>query len=82
MEAVKVMGTIDERGQLMLDQPLELVENSRVEVIILVQDGLPISSEEDTPKEEILADLRQAWQEAMTGQAIPVAQLWENFDDE
>jgi hypothetical protein len=26
MEAVKVMGTIDERGQLTLDQPLELVE--------------------------------------------------------
>lgn len=82
MEAVKVMGTIDERGQLMLDQPLELVENSRVEVIILVQESSPISAEEDTPKEEVLADLRQAWREAMTGQAIPVAQLWESFDDE
>ena len=82
MEAVKVMGTIDERGQLTLDQPLELVENSRVEVIILVQDALSISPEEDTPKEEVLADLRQAWREAMTGQAIPVAQLWEDFDDE
>ncbi len=82
MEAVKVMGTIDERGHLTLDQPLELVENSRVEVIILVQDALPISAEEDTPKEEVLADLRQAWREALTGQAIPVAQLWEAFDDE
>ena len=39
MEAVKVMGTIDEWGQLTLDQPLELVENSRVEVIILVQNA-------------------------------------------
>ncbi len=76
MEAVKVMGTIDERGQLTLDQPLELVENSRVEVIILVQEASPISAEEDPPKEEVLADLRQAWREAMTGQAIPVAQLW------
>ncbi len=45
MEAVKVMGTIDERGQLTLDQPLELVENSRVEVIILVQDAFPRSNE-------------------------------------
>jgi hypothetical protein len=45
MEAVKVMGTIDERGQLMLDQPLELVENSRVEIIILVQDAFPRMSE-------------------------------------
>jgi hypothetical protein len=82
MEAAKVMGTIDERGQLTLDQSLELGENSRVEVIILVQDALPRSSEEDTPKEEVLADLRQAGREVMTGQAIPVAQLWEDFDDE
>lgn len=61
---------------------LARVENSQFEVIILVQDALAISSEEDTPKEEILADLRQAWREAMTGQAIPVAQLWEDFDNE
>jgi len=27
---------------------------------------------EDTPDEKILADLREAWHEAMTGQTIPV----------
>jgi hypothetical protein len=32
--------------------------------------------EEDTPKAEVLADFRQAWQEAATDQGIPVAQLW------
>jgi hypothetical protein len=31
---------------------------------------------------EILADLRQSWHEAMTGQTIPVAQLWEGWEDD
>jgi len=71
MEAVKVMGTIDDRGQLMLDQPLELVENSRVEVIILVQDAFPRSNEamlwenslsvmaEDTDIQAAIADINE-----------------------
>ncbi|MBD2183138.1 hypothetical protein [Aerosakkonema funiforme] len=33
--------------------------------------------EEDKTKEEIIADFRQAWYEAMTGQTIPIAQVWE-----
>lgn len=31
---------------------------------------------DNTPKAEVLADFRQAWHEAMTGQGIPVRQLW------
>jgi hypothetical protein len=27
-------------------------------------------------KEEILCDFRQAWHEAMTGQTVPVSQIW------
>jgi hypothetical protein len=37
---------------------------------------------DDTPKEEVLADFRQAWHEAMTGQGIPVAQMWEDLKNE
>ena len=37
--------------------------------------------EEDKPKEEILEDFRQAWHEAMTGQTIPVAQIWEGIEN-
>jgi hypothetical protein len=37
---------------------------------------------EDTPKEQVLADFRQAWHEAKTGQGIPVAQLWEQLENE
>ncbi|MGJ3246842.1 MAG: hypothetical protein ACFE0I_12300 [Elainellaceae cyanobacterium] len=86
MQAVKVTGKINDQGQLVLDQPLALSENSRVEVIILVQDEAEqdsITFANDEPsKDEILADLKQAWHEAMTGQTIPVSQLWDNLDNE
>ena len=37
---------------------------------------------EDTPRAEVLADFRQAWHEAMTGQGIPIEQLWAQLDHE
>ncbi|MEM9220143.1 MAG: caspase family protein [Cyanobacteria bacterium P01_F01_bin.150] len=33
-------------------------------------------------KEEILSDLKQAWHEAMTGQTIPVSQLWDDLNND
>lgn len=77
MKAIKVMGTINEQGQLALDQPLEVAQNSRVEVIVLIQEDL---TEDEASHEEILSDFRQAWHEAMTGQTIPIAQLWEEIE--
>lgn len=41
-----------------------------------------LNSPDDTPKEQVLADFRQAWHEAMTGQGMPVAQLWEELKNE
>ncbi|MFB2979781.1 hypothetical protein ACE1CM_26870 [Microseira sp. BLCC-F43] len=80
MKAIKVMGTINDQGQLSLDQPLKLTKNSRVEVIVLIQEDSEID-QDDTPVAEILADFRQAWHEAMTGKTIPVSQLWEGIED-
>jgi hypothetical protein len=37
---------------------------------------------EDTPAEQVLSDFRQAWQEAMTEQGIPVSQLWAELANE
>jgi hypothetical protein len=45
MKALKVMGTIDEQGQLTLDQPLVIGRNSRVEVIVLI----PETTDDDEP---------------------------------
>ncbi|UKO97184.1 type II toxin-antitoxin system RelN family antitoxin [Nostoc sp. UHCC 0870] len=77
MKALKVMATINEEGQLTLDHPLLTDKNSRVEVIVLIPEEEVL---EDQSQAEVLADFRQAWREAMTGQTIPVAQLWEGLE--
>jgi hypothetical protein len=37
---------------------------------------------DDTPKAQVLADFRQAWHEAMTGQGIAIAELWQELGNE
>lgn len=76
MKAIKVMGTVNEQGQLALDSPLTIEKLSRVEVIVLIPEDT--ETEENQTKEEILNDFRQAWQEAKNGETIPVEQLWED----
>ncbi|VXD20048.1 type II toxin-antitoxin system RelN family antitoxin [Planktothrix paucivesiculata] len=78
MKALKVMAIINDQGQLTLDHPLITDKNSRVEVIVLIPEQTDLDDKSQT---EVLADFRQAWQEAMTGQTIPVAQLWEGIED-
>ncbi|MCC5636416.1 hypothetical protein LC593_11205 [Nostoc sp. CHAB 5844] len=78
MKALKVMATINDQGQLTLDHPLLTDKNSRVEVIVLIPEEDIL---DDQSQAEVLADFRQAWHEAMTGQTIPVAQLWEGIED-
>ncbi len=81
MKALKVMATIDEKGQLTLDSPITKFKNGRVEVIVLIPEESEID-EEDRSKIAILEDFQQAWHEAMTGQTIPVAQLWEGINND
>jgi len=69
MKALKVMGTIDDRGNLALDYPLITDKNSRVEVIVLIPEQLEIEGES---KSALLQDFQQAWHEAMAGQTIPI----------
>jgi hypothetical protein len=79
MKAIKVMATTDASGQITLDIPLALDKNSRVEVIVLIPEAE--IDDNETPKEEILEDFRQAWHEAMTGKTIPISQIWEGIED-
>lgn len=79
MKALKVMATINDLGQLTLDHPLAIDKNSRVEVIVLIPENEALDSQSRT---EILNDFRQSWHEAMTGQTIPVAQLWEGWEND
>ena len=80
MKAIKVMGTIDEDGQLTLDNPITTDKNSRVEVIVLIREAAEID-ENDTSKEVIIEDFRQAWHEAQSGQTIPASQIWDGIED-
>ncbi len=55
--------------ELILDE----IRNHRM----ISQEVKPLT--ENSAKEEIIEDFRQAWHEAMTGQTIPVSQLWEEM---
>jgi uncharacterized protein YrzB (UPF0473 family) len=77
MKALKVMAMIDDEGQLTIDHPLVTDRNSRVEVIVLIPEEEIL---DDQSQSEVLADFRQAWHEAMTGQTVPVAQMWEGLE--
>jgi hypothetical protein len=44
-------------------------------------EAITLDLAEDTPKAQVLANFRQAWHEAQTGQGIPVAQLWEQLEN-
>ncbi len=66
MKAIKVMGTVNEKGQLALDSPLIVDKESCVEVIVLISEDIEVEENNQT-KEEILNDFRQAWQEAKNG---------------
>lgn len=84
MKAVEVTGTLDEKGQLSLDYPIEKFPPSRVRVIVL----FPEVTEEvetdpdDTPIEEVKASLRRALKQAKSGQTRPISELWERIDAE
>ena len=68
------MANINKQGQSTLDYPLLTNQNSRVEVIVLIPES---DDFDELSKAEILADFRQAWHEATTGQTIPLSQLWD-----
>ena len=84
MKAVEVTGTIDEKGQLSLDQPIENFASSRVRVIVLFPEVTEETETDpdDPPIEEIKASLRRAWQEAKAGKRIPLSEMWEGIDVE
>jgi hypothetical protein len=80
MKAIKATGSINEQGQIQLDRPLTGDSNRRIEIIVLMSEESDPEAEADESKETILADFRQAWHEAMTGQTVPASQIWEGIE--
>ena len=85
MRAVEVTGNIDQKGQLSLDQTINVAAPSRVRVIVLfpeVTDEIEENDPDDTSVEQIKSSLRKALQEATSGQRIPLSQMWDGIDAE
>ena len=77
MKAIEVTGIVNQQGQLSLDKPINLNKSTKVRVIVLVAEE---QDEEllDSPQESF----RQGWQDVMTGNTLPVSQLWDGIDAE
>ncbi len=81
MQAFEVMGTIDEKGQLILDSNLNIPTPSRVKVIVLLTNEEESEPEpDDTPVAEIKASLKRALQQVKTGETRPISELWDRID--
>ncbi|MEH1811426.1 MAG: hypothetical protein V7K26_18050 [Nostoc sp.] len=79
MKAIKVKGSVNELGQISLDKPLTIAKHSRVRVIVLITEE---NEEDDELVESADESFRQGWYDAMTGNTIPVSQLWQGIDPE
>lgn len=75
MKAIETTGNIDDRGMLCIDRPLAIVSHSHVRIIVLVPEDTDIDPDDD-PTETVLEGLQQGFHEAITGQTLPLSQLW------
>jgi len=82
MRAVEVTGVVDDQGNLSLKEPLPIIAHGNVRVIILYPEPTEESEQDpdDTPVEDISASLRRALQQSISGQRIPLSQMWEGID--
>ena len=78
MQAIETNATLTANGQLKLDEPLNLANNQRVRIIILVSE--PEEDLDDTPIDTIRDGLYQGWQDVLKGNTKPVSQLWDGMD--
>ena len=84
MKAFEVTGTIDEKGQLLLDRPLIAENPGPVRIIVLLPKPTDEAEDDpdDTPVEEVKASLKRALQQTKAGQTRQISELWEGIDVE
>ena len=81
MKAIETTATINESGQLTLDKSLGVTKPQRVRVIVLLTEEDEADPDE-TPTETVVDGIRQGLHEALTGQTIPLSQMWSGIDAE
>ena len=77
MKAIETTATVNDLGQLTLDEPLTFTPLSRIRVIMLISED--DDSQEDL-NETIRAGIYQGWVEARTEKTRPISDLWEGID--
>jgi hypothetical protein len=84
MKAVEVTGVVDEQGNLSLDSPIPETAHGAVRVIILYAESMEGTeqSPDDTSVEDVKASLRRALDQAISGQRLPLSQMWDGIDNE
>ncbi len=81
MKPIETTATINESGELTLDRTLDVTKPQRVRVIVLmIEEGE--EDPDETPTEIAIEGIRQGLHEALTGQTIPLSQMWEGIDAE
>jgi hypothetical protein len=77
MKAIETTATVNNLGQLTLDEPLTFTHPGRIRIILLI-------AEEEDPVDDSLETIRegiyQGWQEARHGQTQPIVELWKGID--
>jgi hypothetical protein len=82
MQAFEMMGTIDAKGELILDSHLNIPKPSRVKVIVLLMNEDESEGDpDDTPIAEVKRSLRRALQQVKSGATQPISELWNRIDD-
>ncbi|BAZ25283.1 hypothetical protein NIES4073_61870 [Kalymmatonema gypsitolerans NIES-4073] len=81
MKAIETTATINENGELTLDKSLEITKPQRVRIIVLLSEEDETDPDE-TPTQIVIEGIRQGLHEALTGQTIPLSQMWEGIDAE
>lgn len=82
MKAVEVNTSIDQNGNLILDEPIQTENNSnRVRVIVLFTEQEE-NDPDDTPSKDVKASLKRGFQHFLAGQTRPISELWSRIDAE
>jgi hypothetical protein len=81
MKAIETTAKINENGELKLDKSLEVTKIQRVRIIVLLSEEDETDPDE-TPTKIVLEGIRQGLHEALTGQSIPLSEMWEGIDAE
>ncbi|WP_017292873.1 type II toxin-antitoxin system RelN family antitoxin [Geminocystis herdmanii] len=81
MKAIETTATINEKGELNLDNTLKINKPQRVRIIVLMSEEEDLDYY-DTPLNIIQEGIEEGLHQAFTAQTIPLEKMWEGIDVE